>query len=196
MIINKSSSDEIWVNSLVVRDGSSFLDNVTEFDTETMEATLLAGGPVTASQYWFAPEDEAQYQALVDAIPVNTIEQIIDADAEGNPTDTAQITIKDFRLLSRVRKPGKFHGKKAMDDSDTTPTDYHEVLSTVSPILVQCSNCSTKFIVYITPDNKVYETERVRVGDKHLTAIEITDPGNYTCDNCSNTVALMREEWG
>jgi hypothetical protein len=186
MIINKTTSDALLVNSLVVRGTTGgYLTGVTEFDTDTMEATV-SGSPEDASSYWFSASSEEDMGSLLALIP--DVDE--DVPVDGGGTETIQA--KDG-AAQHIRPPGKFTGKKAMDDTDTSPSDYHEIISLLVPVLVECSNCSTHFIVYLTDDEKVYETERANASDKYLTATEIVDPGSYACDNCSNTVALLRE---
>jgi hypothetical protein len=172
MIINKATSDNALVGSLVLlaADGS-YITSVTEFDTTTWEATLSPSGSATVDKFWFAPSDTITPQDIGEAI---------EAEEENS------------FLHLEIRRGQKFAGKRAMDDTDTSPSDSHRVLGEVKPYLVQCSNCATLFIVYIAQDDKVYETKRANASDKHLTATEIADPENYTCDSCANAVALLR----
>ena len=187
MIINKTTSDSLLVESLVVRGTTGgYLTGITEFDTDKMEAVPSGGGTVSASSYWFSTSSEEDMDSLFALIPE------VDEDVPNEEGGTDQVQVKDG-AAQHIRPPGKFTGKKAMDDTDTSPSDYHEIISPLAPVLVKCSNCSTQFVVYLTDDEKVFETERANASDKHLTATEIADPTNYTCDNCSNTVALLRE---
>lgn len=168
MIINKDTSDAALVNSLVIKgSGGPFLTNVEEFDTSTLEATFVGGGTETAQWFWFDPADETVHETLEGLVPAESLE------------------------LARIQAPNYSPGHKAMVSADTSPTHHHQILGPAVPLLVQCSNCSTMFVVYRTDDGKIYETERANAADKHLTATEIVDPGTYTCDNCSETVALV-----
>jgi len=178
MIINKTTSNSLLVNALVLKgEAGGFISGVSEFDTGTLIASLEGGGTATAKVFYFivAAEDVTDVVSLF-------------------PTETNPISEEEepkAQLFAAVLVSSKFSGKKAMV-ADSSPDHYHEVLGTVAPYLVECSNCGNKFIVYFASGDRVYQTTRANASDKHLTATEIVDPVNYNCDNCSETVSLLR----
>lgn len=178
MIINKTTSDTLLVNSLVIKGATGgFISGVSEFDTDTLVASLEGGGTAAAKVFYLIV-DEEDAASLIALLPTET-----------NPFSEEEEPIA--ALLGVVLTSSQFSGKKAMA-ADSSPDHYHEVLGPVSPYLVECSNCGTKFVVYFARGDKVYQATRASPSDKHLTATEIADPVNYTCDSCSETVSMLR----
>jgi len=181
MIINKATSDAVLVDALVVLEPNGKpVKNITAFNTETMEATLSAGGPVTAASYRFeasSVEDRDAILALIDAAYPVTIE---DGHAVYQPNDPR------FDLTYKT----KFRGKKGMKDADSLPDNVLQ-LSTgkLSVTSMVCSNCSTCFLVYVANDKSIWSAARVKAGDKFDTLTEV-DTSTLTCDNCDEAVSI------
>lgn len=184
MIINKSTSNPLLVGTLVLKKiTGSYVEGATEFDTETMEATV-SGQPVACSKYWFAATSADHEAEIAAVIPEVDFEQEAD---DGSGLETIQI--KDpavYHIASAVR----IRAKRAMDDTDTRPANAHESLGLLSPCLAQCSNCSTKFVVFVSRSFDVYKTIRASAADQYLTAVQL-DPLDYVCDNCGEHVTFV-----
>ena len=165
MIINKTTTNSVVVNSLVLTNSSKKpIKNITEFNTATLVATI-SGGPATetAAAFQFVVSDHDDVQTLVTELP-----------DELHPY-----------IITRHR----YKGKKAMDDVDTLPDDHFAVLGGASPCLVECSNCNTVFLM-VFAQGKVWGTSKPNATDKSFTLTEM-DADNLTCDNCSNNVSVF-----
>lgn len=168
MIINKTTSDELLVDSLVAIDSNGKpIKNVTEFNTDTRLATLGGGGTEAATSFIFstAPENVESLMALLD---------------------------EDLKPLVSVNK--KFTAKKAMDD--VAAPDNYLIINTfpapLRPYAATCTNCSTKFLIYVDENNNLWTAIRSNPVDNFETLTQIDD-SSLTCDNCSQAVAVYDE---
>lgn len=168
MVINKTTSNALLVSTLVVYDSTGKpVKDVTEFDTDTLKATLGVGGPVTAGSFMFmatSDEDLASLYGLLDSA-----------------------------LEPHVTMSGKkYKAKKAMSDI-VTPDDYLTFNAFNSPLqlhIATCTNCSTKFLLFLDGDGELWTGEKVGGGDTFQTLTQVDETG-LTCDSCSNNVAMF-----
>jgi hypothetical protein len=167
MIINKDTSDAVLVQSFRAFDsGLKPFKKVKEFDTDTLQVTDSSDATHTAADYGFfiTFEDVDAVEALLDA---SLYDRIVPGNKRGHGGATSMV----YEVAD--------------------PDHYHRVVDKVSAQLVQCTNCATYFIIYVAPNGEAYATERVNASDKYLTAVEIADPDNYACDQCSTDVSLL-----
>jgi len=168
MLINKTTSDALLVDSLVVLDSNGKpIKNVTEFDTDTRSASLSVGGPVTATSFCFVT-------------------------SEGDRDALIALLSSDLQFLVSIGK--KFSPKKAMDDT-ASPDDFL-VINTfrhpLRPVVAQCTNCSTRFLVHIDQDDNLWDANKINPTDAFNTLTQVSASG-LTCDNCSESVELLDE---
>jgi len=186
MIINKMTSPEPLVNSLVVLTTNSRpLKNIVTFNTETREATFSSGDPIVADLFFFETSSSSDYNSVIAAIE-EAYPQIEVELPDGSTHYRYQEHDPRF-LVSRKRA---FRGKKGMDDSDNLP-DESLVLS-AGPLEARqavCTNCSTQFLIHVSGDRKVWKALLANPGDTFQTMTEV-DIDNLTCDNCSAAVAI------
>ena len=172
MIINKTTSNALLVNSLVVLDPNEKpVKGVVEFDTDTRTATLTVGGPVVAASFIFVVSSEEDLGSTSD---------LLDAD-----------------LQPLVALNKKHSAKKAMDET-ASPDDYLTISTfhqTLQLHMAQCTNCSTRFIIYLDDERNLWSARRTNSSDVFETAT-LVDDESLTCDNCSEPVALCdRNIW-
>ncbi len=166
MIINKTTSDALLVASLVVNDNNGKpLKNVTEYDTDTRVATLSAGGPATGTSFSFAVGSEDDFVSL-----------------------TAMLSADLKTLVAYTKSHG---AKKAMDDV-VSPDDYLVFRGILTQQMVECTNCSTRFLIHVDDEGDLWSTNKPQAPDVFETLTSVDD-ASLTCDNCSNDVALYDE---
>lgn len=169
MIIDKSTSDTLLVNSLRIFDSSGQpLHKVKAFNTTTMVATK---------------DDDSTVSSCVD------FGFFIDM-----PDEEAVEALLDPSLYSKIVPGHKTsHGGCASMDYEVTDPDYFFVQqSKLAPVLLRCTSCSTNFVVFVDRVGELWSTERAQASDKHLTATQL-DKNTLTCDNCSNNVSFTEE---
>ena len=178
MIINKTTSDSALTSTLYLFDAiGKPITGVSEFNTSTFEATLSVGGASTAADFKFYVADATEAESVV-----STLQAIVGVEPQEGEI------YPPFHV--EVKPAGKT--KKAMDDADTAPVEVLKVHCSVGTVLVQCSNCSTYFIVFTGPRGALWTGEQTNPTDKWLTATQL-DPGNITCDNCGEGVVYSTD---
>ncbi len=168
MVINKTTSDALLVSSLrIFGSNKKPITGATEFDTDTMQVTLSVGGPETAGNFQFYAASDQEVSDLV-----------------------ALLEVESEYLLLHISKKTTGLAKKAMDDADNGSEELLVQVDSCGPALMQCTNCGTHFILFVTSNKEVWSTTRTNPTDKWLTATQM-DPDNITCDNCSNDVTVF-----
>lgn len=161
MVINKDTAHTVVSSSLRIFDISGkVLGNVTSFDTNTMEVTLSNGGSVTANDFLFYVDSSDDASVL-----------------EG---------LLEGSLLPKIVNRGSGLPKRALDPEDTSPEHLLVRKGGCEPMLVQCTNCSTYFVM-ISASGDLWSTTRSDASDKWLTATKL-DKDSIVCDNCGEAV--------
>jgi len=170
MIINKATSDSVLVSALRLFDGDNkTIGGVSEFNTDTMEGTLSAGGTVTATSFEFHISGPEVGDSLV---------PLLEAEPNG----------EDLLFHIKVKPTGR--PKKAMDDADTAPTERLIQQAMGAVYLVKCTNCSTTFVLFEGGD-QFWSVEKANASDKLMTAT-LLDSDGLVCDNCAEPVVVER----
>jgi len=162
MIINKETADTVLLNSLRIFDSSGkVIVNVKSLDTDTLAVSLNSGESVTANDFSFYVYNYEDASAL---------ESVLEED-----------------LLPRVIKRGSGLPRKSLDSEDTSPEHLLITKGGCEPVLVQCTNCSTHFMMIRGGDGSLWSTTRSNSSDKWLTAEKLTKDA-IACDNCGEPV--------
>ncbi len=173
MIINKTTSNTLLVSTLVVTGvNNEPVKNVTEFNTDTLETTLEVGGMLTATSFMFVATNVTDESNLHGLLNEDLVPRIVMND-------------KEYRV------------KKAMDNV-SSPDNYlmfRSFIPTLRIVVATCTNCNTKFLLYIDEAGELWVANKINAGDTFETLTQVNETG-LTCDNCNVDVALYDENLG
>lgn len=171
MIINKSTSNELLADTLVVLGSAGLpIKKVIEFDTQSLLTTLSAGDPITATSFLFN---------------ASTIE---------DQNDLRELLDDEFEPRIIMNRGKKYKAKKAM--TDVISSDDYLVFNSSEPSLqmntATCTNCSTLFLLYLNSATGELWSAAAETGDTFQTLTQVSEVG-LTCDNCGNEIVLLDE---
>jgi hypothetical protein len=166
MIINKSTSNSLLVNSLVVYNtDSSPLLKLKEFNTSTLVAICKDDSTVAAGCFSFLTYT---YNGA------DAIKALLSEDLHSY-----------VRAVPQQLEP--FVGSLAQADAD--PDYFLFVGEEVKARLAKCGQCNEQFIVWLDGAGNVWSAGKANDADKHPKAVKLT---TLVCDACSELLLLRR----